>query len=140
MWCNDFIKIPFAELGRSREGADCWGLVRIVYEEMLGLNLPSYLDYSDTKDAEAISGMISDQTVKKWKFIEPGDERPYDCAVFKMAGIPMHVGVVVESGMMIHCERGCGTYVTYYNKEKQWHRRLEGFFRYADNSNLPPPV
>lgn len=138
MWSNEYVNIPFAEKGRDKKGADCWGLVMIIYKELLGIDLPSYLEYNDTKDKLSISGMIIDQTIKNWEFIEEGDEQEFDCAVFNISGVPMHVGVVVSPGTMIHCERGRGTWHSEYNIEKQWNNRLEGFYRHADtNSNRP---
>lgn len=130
MWTNDYIRIPFKERGRARDGADCWGLARIIYQERLGIELPSLSDYEHTKDKVRIPDIIKAES-HSWEFIKPGDEKAYDLAVFRMVGLPMHVAVVVEQGLMIHCERGSGVYITEYYKEHQWDRRLEGFFRHA---------
>lgn len=135
MWSNDYIRIPFKDHGRSREGADCWGLACIIFAEKLGIELPSLTGYADTKDKVRISDIIKAESAT-WDFFEPGEEKAYDIAVFRMLGEPMHVGVVVEPGLMIHCERGSGVYPTYYYKEHQWDRRLEGFFRYANRASV----
>lgn len=29
-WWNEYVGLPFADKGRTREGCDCWGLVRLV--------------------------------------------------------------------------------------------------------------
>jgi len=39
---SDFVGIPHADLGRDRAGCDCYGLLRIVYAEDLGIALPSF--------------------------------------------------------------------------------------------------
>lgn len=139
MQSNDYIRIPFKEHGRTRDGADCWGLACIIYAEQLGIELPALTGYEHTKDKARISTIIKSESIS-WDFIKPGDEKPFDIAVFKMLGQPMHVGVVVKPGLMIHCERGSGVYITYYYKENQWDRRLEGFFRYAERPGISATV
>lgn len=132
-WVNEYIRVPFLEKGRSRDGVDCWGLVRLVYKDHLGVDLPELLGYSDTKDKLSISQVIGDES-KKWVKIDQGSEVIYDVAVFSMVGVPMHVAVVVKQGIMLHSERGSGTYISNYTREQQWSRRLIGFYRYANGS------
>lgn len=136
---DDYIRIPFEDHGRTRDGADCWGLTCIIYAEQLGIELPSLTGYSDTKDRFRISDIIKSES-SSWEFIKIGEEKPFDVAVFRMLGMPMHVGVVVEHGLMIHSERGSGVYITRYYKENQWDRRLEGFFRYARSPNITATI
>lgn len=141
MWTDDYIRIPFEEHGRTREGADCWGLACIIYQEMLGIELPALTEYEHTKDKAKIPDIIKTES-NSWRFIETGQEQAYDIAVFRMMGQPMHVAVVVMPGVMIHCERGSGVYITHYYKQMQWDKRLEGFFRHAASpciaSTVPP--
>lgn len=136
---NKYIRIPFKDHGRTREGADCWGLTRIIFQEERGIDLPSMLGYSDTKDKVTISEMIRSNWIA-WDLIPRGQEKEFDIAVFRILGHPMHVGVVVKRGLMIHCERGSNTYLTNYYKEHQWDKRLEGFFRYANRPSIAPSV
>lgn len=139
MWTNDYIRIPFMERGRSRAGADCWGLSCIIFAEKLGIELPTLTGYSDTKDKIKISEIIKSES-NTWEQFKSGEEKSFDIAVFRMLGQPMHVGVVVEPGVMIHCERGCGVYVTNYYKENQWDKRLEGFYRHAKCASITSTV
>lgn len=139
MKTDDYIRIPFKDHGRTRNGADCWGLACIIYAEQLGIELPALTGYEDTKDRAKISDIIKAES-QTWQFIVRDKEEPFDIAVFKVLGQPMHVGVVVKPGLMIHCERGCGVYRTQYYKENQWDRRLEGFFRYAERPGITSTV
>lgn len=130
MWCNDYIKVPFAEHGRTREGCDCWGLTRLIYKEQLGIDLPVLLDYKNTKDGKSIAELYEVEH-RDWLEIPIGQEQPFDVLVFKMMGLPTHVAVVVQKDLMIHSEKGCGTHISEYNREKQWKTRLVGVYRYA---------
>lgn len=139
MWVNEYVRIPFLDNGRTKEGVDCWGLVRLIYQERLGIELPVLNLYDNTRDKEKISHLIEEKS-KEWIPVEKGDEKPYDVLVFKLAGQPMHVGLVVKKGLMLHCERGSGTVPVFYNEEHQWFRRLVGIYRNAQCSNVPTSV
>lgn len=130
MWCNDYIKIPFADHGRSREGCDCWGLARLIYKDKFNVDLPELLEYKDIKDGCNIAKLYEEEH-KNWEEIKIGDEKPYDLLVFKIYGFPTHIAVVIQKGLMIHCEKGCGTHISEYNREKQWSQRLKGIYRYV---------
>jgi cell wall-associated NlpC family hydrolase len=140
MWSNDFISIPFQDHGRTREGSDCWGLARIIYRERLNIDLPSYdEDYKDVFDRQNIADRYAEHKLE-WQPVPIGQEKEYDLAVFRMLNLPTHVAIVIKPTLMIHCERGCGTYVTDYIDDRNWSRRLEGFYRYAGNSNNPSTI
>lgn len=46
MWWNKYIGIPYEFRGRTKDGADCYGLVEIIQREVFGVDLPN----SDTVD------------------------------------------------------------------------------------------
>lgn len=99
MWSNNYIKVPFKERGRDRDGADCWGLVMLVYLEQLGVKLPSLLFYEDTFDFSTIRKLVSEQTASDdWEEVERGQEKPFDVVVSRMVGYETHVGIVVKRG------------------------------------------
>lgn len=130
MWCNEYIHIPFKEHGREPDGCDCWGLARVIYKEKLGIELPTLLDYKNTKDSRAIADLYEEEH-KEWENIPIGQEKEFDILVFKILGLPTHIGVVINKGMMIHCEYGSGTHITEYSKDIQWKKRLAGVYRHA---------
>lgn len=130
MWCNDYISIPFLEHGRDRKGCDCWGLARVIYDELLGIKLPTLIDYKNTKDSHAIAELYEKEH-KEWEEIPLGQEKEFDIVVFKILGLPTHIGIVINKGMMLHCEYGIGTHVSEYTKELQWKKRLAGIYRYV---------
>lgn len=131
MWCNDYITIPFLEHGRDRNGCDCWGLARLIYDEQLGIKLPTLIDYKNTKDSEAIAKLYEEEH-KQWEEVPLGQEREFDIVVFKILGLPTHIGIVINKGAMLHCEYGVGTHASEYNREVQWKKRLTGIYRYVE--------
>lgn len=130
MWCNNYISVPFEEHGRSRQGCDCWGLARLIYKEQLGIDLPELLNYKNTKDSRNIAELYEIEH-QEWQEIPLGQEKSFDILVFKMLGLPTHIALVVDKGLMIHCEKGCGTHISEYNREVQWKTRLAGVYRYV---------
>ncbi len=130
-WHNQFMSIPFVERGRTRQGADCWGLVCIIYKEILNIELPLLDDYANTLDRKTLPHIIEKESLRSWVKVEQGEEQAYDVAIFRTGGVPMHIGVVVRPGFMIHSQSGNDTLFSNYVKEKEWSKRLVGFCRYV---------
>ena len=128
MWTDDYISIPFADHGRSRKGCDCWGLARVIYKEKFNIDLPLLLEYNDIKDVRHITKLYETEC-QEWVEMPIGEEQPFDILVFKILGSPCHIAIVVEKGLMIHCEKGIGTHISEYYKDKQWCLRLTGVYR-----------
>ena len=129
-WANKYMIIPFVEKGRSFDGADCYGLVRLIYKNELGIELPDYLGlYESTNDREKLSKIINDESSKKWLNPEKGKEKPFDVIILEMRGVPMHVGIVTKPGYMIHCAKGINTVYENY-RNMRWEHKIRGFARY----------
>jgi len=102
-----YIGLPYCAGGRSREtGVDCWGLVRLYYEEQKGISLPD-LPGVVNGDILGISRTIWRGCDSVWKEIP----KPIDgCAVgMSLRTILHHVGIWLEAdgGKVLHCwERG----------------------------------
>ena len=128
-WCADYIGIPFKERGRDRQGIDCYGLVALIFKEQCGIDLPLFVEgYERIKGEEAnISAQIQAEAVA-WETVTDPD--PFDVAVFRIAGLPLHVGVVAIPGYMIHALKGCDVSCERY-QHPLWQPRLDGFYRYA---------
>jgi cell wall-associated NlpC family hydrolase len=128
-WAADYIGLPFREHGRDHSGADCWGLVVLVAAERFGARLPSYVaGYASTRDADDIGRLVRGQ-MDLWHEVARGQERPGDVVLMRLMNQPMHVGVVVASGWMLHIEQGIDACLERYDGAK-WNRRLIGIYRY----------
>ena len=126
---DHYVGLPFAERGRGPEAYDCYGLLRRVYAEKLGIALPSFSDdYTTTEDGEALSDLIAGN-LSPWRDIARGSERVGDGVLMTLAGQPRHVGIVAAPGRVLHIERGMGSIIEPYTSPRI-SRRIVGFFRH----------
>lgn len=128
---QEFIKkallIPFKEKGRDYDGWDCWGLVYCYYRDVLGINLPAYLDYSSTKEYEILSNIIETGKPEWTQIITP---TVGDVGLFTISGKPVHIAIIVSVHDILHSEEKIGTFIEPFNGSA-WNKRLEGFYKYA---------
>ena len=140
-WTRDWVGIPFLDRGRDRAGLDCWGLLRLVEREVFGVEVPSFSgDYGDVRDHARIAELI-EANLPGWDpVVEPdpatglcdfGAGRPGDGVLLRRRGGPLHVGVVVAPGWMLHTEEGTASVLAPYNGLKERHRVL-GIYRPGD--------
>lgn len=124
---NQYIGIPFAECGRGPQ-YDCWGLIWLMYREVLGISIPSYDSrYFSIKDVNVVN-LFNDE-IKKW--VNVSTPRMGDVALIDINKQPRHVGFVVnpETKEMIHILRGCQSIMESWTI-KLWRNRVAGFYRY----------
>ena len=133
MWWNRYIGTPFKPFGRTLEGCDCWGLLRIVYREAFGIELPSYVsDYTATDARQELAGLIGQEVeANPWQEVAQGQERSGDAVLLALQGYPCHVGVVTEPGRMLHILKGPGAVIESY-RGVAWSKRFRGIYRYAE--------
>lgn len=115
-----YLTIPFAHGGRDQRGADCWGLYRLVVGEATGIwldehgGLSGYPAYSRR--------LVGERSAGDWSEVAAGDERICDLVLMtgylrsegRTHAAPLHVGCVLEPGLMIDTEEGSGVMVRAY--------------------------
>lgn len=121
---------PFQEHGRDYDGLDCWGLVWLGYREIMGVELPSYVDqYDTTRPNGQLSRLITGERDLSW--VQVTDElRPMDVALFRYGSVPLHVGLLISGRVpaMVHIENGAD--VALENPlGPMWRPRSLGFWR-----------
>lgn len=132
-WAAKYIGIPYQAQGRSIRGCDCYGLLWLVLTQEYGHAVPSMagLKYERGHEAELAQAMADyDASAAQWLEIGPGQEKAGDAILLRLAGHPIHVGVVVQSGLMLHVERGTHATLEAYGSIR-WRNRVRGFRRWA---------
>jgi len=128
-WSARFVGIPFSDLGRNRSGADCFGLVKVVYREALGIELPDYLGaYVSTQEKAEVAALIDDVTATPtWQPVT--DARPFDVCVFRIGRLGSHLGLHVVRGLMLHVPENGQSRIEDYTAPR-WASLLAGCYRH----------
>ena len=108
-WIN-YIGIPY-------DRYNCWELIRLIYLDILGIDLGS----QDTQS----NGSHYDN----WLVVPKGKEHTYDVLLFKEWEDHRHVGLVIKTGRFIHTRAGVGSSTESY-KASQWAHRLKAIYRH----------
>lgn len=125
-----YVGVPWVDGGRTEAGADCWGLFRLVYAQVLGIPLPSYSGaYGSALDKVIVRRLIEGKP-DYWHRVETPE--PGDGVLLNIAN-RTHIGVVVGNGYMLHTEFGCGAVIENYQSLK-YSNVLEGFYRYDETA------
>lgn len=141
-WVRPYIGIPWLDLGRTREGCDCWGLVRLAMKGQFNIDLPLYdtgYERADKENLPAIVGIIARELphYREIATADPntglmplGTEMPGDVLLLRQRGVNGHLGLVVARYTMLHIEEGVDSCIEDY-ADKAWRRRLVGCYRYV---------
>jgi cell wall-associated NlpC family hydrolase len=128
MWTDDYIDIPFRFNGRTREGCDCWGLVKLIYKEKLGVDLPDYTGTYWNGLVSSLKEVARLMKKEKDKWQEISEPELYDVVLLRVGGIVGHIGIILDKSRMIHITEGINSCVENY-KSKLWKTRIAGFYR-----------
>jgi cell wall-associated NlpC family hydrolase len=131
MWWLKYIGLPFLELGRDKSGCDCWGLVRIVYEEELGIALPSWSAHKTLNDRALVRDEL-EEAHKLFQKIESPE--PFSLVLASSSVTVLHVGIATEDGRMLHTTKGKDACIERWSV---FEKQLKGFYRYHDQSRCP---
>ncbi len=110
-WAADYVGLPFVARGSARDGVDCWGLVRLVYAERYGIDLPAHTDaYEDPHDSAVCAAAIASRR-SGWRRLAAAElPREGDVALLKVSGRACHVGLACGD-WLLHARDGVGVVV-----------------------------
>ena len=129
---NRYISIPYVDGGRTEAGADCWGLVRLIYQNEFDIELPGHdgIDRGSRADAELAEYMAAHR--ENWERVRVPEVG--DIVLMRLAGEPIHVGVVIAPGYFIHARADADVVAEKYASTR-WSHRIEGFYRYTPKAD-----
>ncbi len=131
-WTKNYVGIPFVDKGRDRKGLDCWGLVWLVYKEMLNIQLPSYTNrYLTAEEMDEVARVIRSE-LDPWREIT--DVQMFDVLRMRITGRDAHVAIIVANNWMLHTLPKLDTFLTRYDT-LNWKNRVLGSYRYEVVSN-----
>lgn len=129
-WCANYVGLPYASGGRSRDGIDCWGLFALVWAEHFKRPLPDYDGLHWQPGASAREVAVGAEAYSaRFTRVERGQEQCGDGILIRMRGVPLHLAMVVSPGLMLHVESGSDACIESY-RSFQWDKRIIDFYRY----------
>ena len=123
----EYIGIPYKDRGRDRDGLDCWGLVKLFYSDVMGIDVPGYLEYDSAEDNAAVADVI-DRRVSDWKQIEAPE--PGCVLLFRVKGLPIHCGIYLGRDDFLHAFKGTQVCIERLNSIS-WSKRLLGAYTWV---------
>lgn len=129
-WLAAYIGIPYRTGGRDREqGLDCWGLLCLIWRERFGIEEPRYETYewASRTDNARVSAIIESER-QRYIDVPAGQERLGDAILLRLRGHPLHVGMIVAPGLMIHTHERTESCLDRYDG-LEWSKRVLGFYR-----------
>ena len=129
IWANGYVGLPFKDQGRDHTGCDCWGLVRLVYAEQLGIHLLSYVsDYAGAAERAEVATLI-DREIDHGPWKQIATPQAFDVLLFRRGRLGSHVGVRLNHSRMLHMAQGEQAKVEDFRSAK-WGKRYLGAYRH----------
>jgi cell wall-associated NlpC family hydrolase len=119
--------VPFKSEGRDFAGWDCWGLIYQAYLTCFEIALPSFANVPALENWH-VSDLYT-EVRRHYPEVRRGQEAPGDVVVLR--GLPVHIGLVVAKGLMLHVEKDISTCIEPYTGPL-WKNKILGFYRYAE--------
>jgi len=126
-WVKKYIGIPFVSNGRTTDGCDCYGLVRLVLRNEYGVELPELSDdYTDALNVAETARLFKEQlpALAGEKIAGPQERA---VAVITEHGSPAHIGIAAGGGYILHTGIKTGS-VCQRETHPGLRGRIEGYY------------
>lgn len=134
-WWNDYVGIPFRAAGRSRHGADCAGLVCLVYKEQFNTNVDAHFDRHHMEDPEAAEAVLKE--VAQRSFVPTDHPQDGDVVLFWQGGARSHVGIVCCGGKsFLHVQKHARAAIVSL-KDANWRDCIDSYWRRGECTQTP---
>lgn len=148
-WVGPYIGAPYVEdatTGSLAEGFNCWGLFAHVQRAVFGVELPDYDGpvWAGRQGAAAMKAAAEAFAARFMLVVDgpswrAGDrcERAGDGVLLRVAAAPVHIGVVVDPGRMLHTDKTLDACVERYD-DPLWVNRVVAIYRAHGPSDDTP--
>jgi probable lipoprotein NlpC len=126
-WVSAFVGLPYAQV-------DCWHLVRAVFAERWGVELP---DWTVDRQGLPVETILTEGPA--WVLVAPDEARLGDVVAITKGSVVYHVGLVVAPGWMLHTLEGLDSALERY-KSFLWRHRLAGIYRHPAFAGFEPAI
>lgn len=126
------MSIPFADLGRDWGGCDCWGLVRLVYREELGIDLGEYGGINVDDIVRVVRNFHREFTAETWRKVK----KPQAFDVAAMSGgyggrrSFSHCGVMCDDRIVMDTRAETGVVTSSVSSDRT-NSLILGFYRHG---------
>lgn len=107
-WTQKYVGIPFQSSGREFSGCDCYGLIRLIFQNEYCICLPEFNLYADALNPRETSILFKEYVpvICGTKIQEP--EEKAVCLIRTTSGLLSHVGLYAGDGFIIHTRNKTG--------------------------------
>lgn len=118
---DKYIGIPFVLGGREYTGCDCYGLVRLFYEDYFNIILPKYDLYKQFDSILLYTLIDCNKSLLDFEQIDKPEFG--DVGLYNFYGNPTHLTIYIGNDKILHIMRGTDSVIEKYNSP-----RLRGRF------------
>lgn len=85
-----WLHIPYRHMGRTEDGCDCWGFVRLVLQEEKGKTLPAFDGMDEVEGMQQIRIFRQIPEAENWCIVRIEERKGH-----------LHVGILID-GFVLH--------------------------------------
>jgi hypothetical protein len=125
---ENFIGVPFLDKGRTFNGCDCYGLVKLYYKEILNIEIPETIITAD-KPRRIFANYLKEIS-ENWKPCEPKANAVIAMSVnSEFPNLVTHFAVMIDDKRFIDTRENMSSYLTNIDDERI-KNQIKGFYQW----------
>jgi cell wall-associated NlpC family hydrolase len=125
---SNFIGIPFVSKGRSFNGCDCYGLVKLYYKEILNIDIPETIITAE-QPRRTFANYLNEIS-KNWTATTPAKNVVVAMSVnAEHPNLVTHFAVMIDDKRFIDTRENMSSYLTSIDDEKI-KNQIKGFYKW----------
>ncbi len=125
---SNFIGIPFVSKGRSFNGCDCYGLVKLYYKEILNIDIPETI--ITVEQPRRTFANYLNEISKNWTATTPAKNVVVAMSVnAEHPNLVTHFAVMIDDKRFIDTRENMSSYLTSIDDEKI-KNQIKGFYKW----------